>query len=89
MLRFIVLGEIPGTHFVVTFSWVLIAALMVLVISEFSIFYNRSKTPVAAKAKNPTALQPARLIGRIVQAPAVNTVFHRIGRFVRLVRPNA
>jgi hypothetical protein len=56
VLQFFVLGQIPGTHFVITFSWVLVMAALLLSFSEVSIMHSRVKvtvaaTPAKAKAK--------------------------------------
>lgn len=43
MLQFIVLGEIPGTQFVMTFSWILAIVGVLLLCGEISIMASRNK----------------------------------------------
>ncbi len=56
MLNFIVLGLIPGTHLQITFSWVLLAAAVLMVIIE--ILYRRNYRSTAQHM----AVVPAQLV---------------------------
>lgn len=87
MLRFIVLGEIPGTHFVITFSWVLVATLLLLSAGELSVIFARTKT--TTKSNRSTQLQLAKLIGRTTAALPISNASRLISQLVRSVRPDA
>lgn len=52
MLDFFVLGEIPGTNMVITFSWVLIAGAILLGFGQATIFYNRYKLSIVTTQDN-------------------------------------
>ena len=52
MLDFFVLGEVPGTNIIITFSWVLLAGAVLLSFGQASVLYNRFKlTPAGADSK--------------------------------------
>lgn len=51
MLRFIVLGEIPGTDLVMTFYWVLILAAILFACIELSILFHKHKQAIKAVFK--------------------------------------
>jgi hypothetical protein len=51
MLRFIVLGEIPGTHLVMTFYWVLILAATIFVIGELTHALHKNKIAIKSLLK--------------------------------------
>ena len=42
MLEFIVLGQVPGTRFVITFSWFLVIAIVAIGASTFHHKYKHS-----------------------------------------------
>ena len=50
MLEFIVLGQVPGTHLIITFNWVLIVAAFALFGVEI---YRISQRRKHAKHSNP------------------------------------
>jgi hypothetical protein len=41
MLEFIVLGIIPGTHYQITFNWILAAASLILIIIKARTFVRK------------------------------------------------
>lgn len=90
MLRFIVLGEIPGTHLVITFTWVLALASVLLSIGELTIIIARYKRQHKSASVLPKITQKqAGYFGRIIGALPANTVFPVINRLVQKVRSNA
>ena len=53
MMEFIVLGQVPGTHMIITFSWVLLAALA----GVLSLNYYIRKSRTASDDKQPKQLE--------------------------------
>lgn len=89
MLRFIVLGEIPGTHLVITFTWVLALAAILLSIGEAGIIIARYKRQHNTALVIPKISQKlAGYSGRIAAALRANIVFPAITRAVQKVRSN-
>lgn len=89
MLRFIVLGEIPGTHLVITFTWVLVLAAVFFTTWEIAIIVVRYRRQHGASTVLPKITQKlAEYSGHIVAALRANTVFPAISRVVRKVRSN-
>ncbi len=89
MLRFFVLGEIPGTHLVITFTWVLALAAILLSVGELAIIVLRYKRQHQTAAIGPKITQKlAGYSGRITVALPINSVFPAITRLVQKVRSN-
>lgn len=53
MLDFFVLGEIPGTNMVLTFSWVVIVGVVLLGFGEATVLYARRKKPTEEQNTTP------------------------------------
>jgi len=74
MLEFIVLGNVPGTHFTITYSWVLILAAIFLMVLELR--YHKQYA-LKVQALTTTTAEPAVVRPRPTKSPSKKTARKR------------